>query len=388
LPKPDGAKPHGELQPENGLLLWQAAKAGRLHRVKYLLKTGADLEFRCSEGATTSLHQAAINGHKDILEALLEAGASVDAGDKSGATALHLASDGSVAIALIKAGADIDHEDCAGKTPVHGDLERQAMAATGAILTMSQQQSRTQRDVKSALQILTPHLPAQKMSDSASERWPEKSERDPRTSLEIRSWLNNHVQTPYLWLQGGNENGMGRSLIRICQEEQGSIVLRCECNRFNAYGGFLGPVTILREANYSALYQVLSHFDGQRVATSENFDLDPYYGFDNSPGKSLESMMRVQELIAGLLSHVECPVLWVIENYEVLENERLESDAGFRRVLHGFLKLAGGLRVPQQARNAYRCLFLARSRPAPSTRETLGSHMALSNTDDTFDRWM
>jgi hypothetical protein len=263
--------------------------------------------------------------------------------------------------------------------------------ATGASSTMSrQQQIEARRHVKSALQILTPQLPARTMSDFASERWPAKSDRDPRTSLEIRSWLNNHVQPPCLWLQGGKESGMGRSLVKICQEEQGSIVLRCKCNPFDAYGAFLGPVTILRQANYSALHQVLSHFDDQRVATLKKFDLDldPYYGLDNSPGKSLESMIRVQELIAGLLSRAECPVLWVIENYEVLENERLESDTGFRRVLHGFLELAGGLHVPRQPCNAYRCLFLARSRPAPSTRETFGSHMVLSNTDDTFDRWI
>jgi hypothetical protein len=134
-PKPYGAKNHSESQPENGRKLWQAAKTGQLPKVKYLLKIGADLEYRCSEEGTTSLHQAAINGHRGILEALLEAGASVDAGDNSGATALHLASDKSVATALIKVGADVDHEDCAGKTPVQRALERQAMAVVEAIAT-------------------------------------------------------------------------------------------------------------------------------------------------------------------------------------------------------------------------------------------------------------
>jgi hypothetical protein len=261
-------------------------------------------------------------------------------------------------------------------------------AATEATLTMSQQQSKAQRDVKSALQLLKRQLPAPTTPDFASERWPSKSEGDPRISGEICFWLDNHVQTPCLWLEGRDENGMGRSLVGICQEEQGSIFLHCTCNQFDAYGEFLGPVDILRQANYSALYQALSHFDDQGLATPENFDLNPYFGLDDSPGKSLESMMRVQELIADLLSHAKCPVLWVIENYDVLEDERSECDPNFRQVLHGFLKLAGGLHVLRQGRNTYRCLFLARSRPAPSTEEVIGNHMALFNTDENSDRWM
>jgi hypothetical protein len=95
----------------------------------------ADIEYRCDERATTSLHQAALNGHTDVLMALLEAGASVDDEDSQGATALHFASGDEIAMALITAGADVDHEDRAGKTPGRRALERQATAVVEAIIS-------------------------------------------------------------------------------------------------------------------------------------------------------------------------------------------------------------------------------------------------------------
>ena len=63
------------------------------------------------------MHQAALAGDADILEALLQADANFDDEDKEGATALHYAVKSSVAVALIRAGADVDHEDRAGRTP-------------------------------------------------------------------------------------------------------------------------------------------------------------------------------------------------------------------------------------------------------------------------------
>lgn len=109
---------------DNGLKLWRAVKTGQLPRVKYLLKSGADFTYRCEEDGTTPLHQAALVGDIDILQVLLQAGASVDDEDREGATALHYAAKRRIVAALIVAGADVDHEDHAGKTPGRRAHER------------------------------------------------------------------------------------------------------------------------------------------------------------------------------------------------------------------------------------------------------------------------
>lgn len=103
--------------------------------MKYLLKSGADFTWRCEEDGTTSLHQAALMRDTEILEALLEAGASVDDEDSEGATALHYAAKSCVVAALIAAGADVDHEDRAGRTPGRRARERSDMVVVQVLLS-------------------------------------------------------------------------------------------------------------------------------------------------------------------------------------------------------------------------------------------------------------
>lgn len=103
--------------------------------MRYLLKSGADFTYRCEEYGTTPLHQATLIGDTDILEALLEAGASVDDEDGEGATALHYAAKSGVVAALIAAGADVDHEDRVGRTPGRRARERSDMVVVQALLS-------------------------------------------------------------------------------------------------------------------------------------------------------------------------------------------------------------------------------------------------------------
>jgi ankyrin repeat protein len=115
--------------------LWRAARSGHLPRVQRLLKLGADVSYRCNEHGTTALHQAVGNSHKDVVEALLEADASVDDEDHEGKTALHYATTADVVDALIMAGADVDHENREGRTPGRLALDRQNMDAVEAFIS-------------------------------------------------------------------------------------------------------------------------------------------------------------------------------------------------------------------------------------------------------------
>jgi hypothetical protein len=248
----------------------------------------------------------------------------------------------------------------------------------------SQQRLKILECVTSARRLLKSELPARTMSNIAvGDRWNAISEQEFRSHRESGSWLDENTRTPCLWLQGENASCIGRYLTEFC-EQHGSIVLRCECNQFDEDEKILGTATILRQANYSALYQVLSHIYNQRLPTPEHFDLSAYYGLDNSKNKIRESLILVQKLTAELLSRAEVPILWVVENYEVLEDERLQNNAGFQQVLHGFLTLVGAVRTPRQVREPCRCLLVSRTRPTPATQEVIGDQIELLDVDEAF----
>ena len=90
--------------------------------VKRLLKFGAKVNPTLSHLAFTPLHKAAITGVIEVVEPLLEFGASVDATDKYGTTALHFASKRGheeVVIALLEHGADITMKSRGWYTALH-----------------------------------------------------------------------------------------------------------------------------------------------------------------------------------------------------------------------------------------------------------------------------
>lgn len=75
-----------------------------------------------SDSGRKSLHFAAANGHKDIVDLLLDKGANIHTLDDEGGTLLHNASIGGLlelSQRLIKEGIDINSRDNRGKTPLH-----------------------------------------------------------------------------------------------------------------------------------------------------------------------------------------------------------------------------------------------------------------------------
>ncbi|RLN98402.1 hypothetical protein BBJ28_00013021 [Nothophytophthora sp. Chile5] len=70
--------------------LINVAKEGNVGGVKQALLIGADMEST-DENGWTSLLFAAWVGHKDVVELLLDQGASIDSQSNDGMTALHWA---------------------------------------------------------------------------------------------------------------------------------------------------------------------------------------------------------------------------------------------------------------------------------------------------------
>ena len=97
----------------------EAAMTGDLAAVRALLKSGADVNAAQGDGVT-GLHWAARQGHEDLANTLIVAGANVRATTRFGAvTPLHLAAErgsGAIVSLLVKAGADVDARTGTGAT--------------------------------------------------------------------------------------------------------------------------------------------------------------------------------------------------------------------------------------------------------------------------------
>jgi len=105
-----------------------AAMRGDLERVRALLKADPDLVFSKDHTRdsldgydSTPLHAAALSGHKDVAEFLLNNKADVNAKDWEGQTPLHDAAKNGHkdVVELLASKAEIDAKDNSGFTPLH-----------------------------------------------------------------------------------------------------------------------------------------------------------------------------------------------------------------------------------------------------------------------------
>jgi len=99
--------------------------------MRHVLKTHADLPAPPVASAQA--------GHSEVVEALLEAGAALDAADENGYTPLHHACDAehvALAVALVGRGADAERKTRGGKTC---SMVRPALFADGSELAAALQ---------------------------------------------------------------------------------------------------------------------------------------------------------------------------------------------------------------------------------------------------------
>ncbi len=110
--------------PDSQKLIIKAAKQGNVTSLKSLLSADPSLiQARDSDGSTP-LHCATWKGHLNVVTALLEAGADVNASNQNehwGTTPLHAAAhanQASIAKLLLDHGADTKALDMEGRTPL------------------------------------------------------------------------------------------------------------------------------------------------------------------------------------------------------------------------------------------------------------------------------
>jgi ankyrin repeat protein len=95
-----------------------AASLGNIEAVKQHLATGTNVKLKNAKGATPLLY-AAIGGHKEIAELLIEKSADVNVKDGDGGTPLHHATNKEIAELLIDKVADVNAKNWEGLTPLH-----------------------------------------------------------------------------------------------------------------------------------------------------------------------------------------------------------------------------------------------------------------------------
>jgi cytohesin len=117
--------------------LHKAAQDGDLATVLNLLGSDPYLVKSREEYKLTALHRAAAAGHADVVKALLDRSAQVDARDYGGGTALHSAAThghAGAAAALLDRGADPSAPDEEGLTPLHFAARNGHEAAAALLL--------------------------------------------------------------------------------------------------------------------------------------------------------------------------------------------------------------------------------------------------------------
>ncbi|HEU0108026.1 MAG TPA: ankyrin repeat domain-containing protein, partial [Vicinamibacteria bacterium] len=123
--------------PEGTTPLCAAAEAGKDANVATLLRAKASTSAACGISHRTPLQEALRHGSLSSVQALLAAGAAVDARDAGGQTALHYAADEdpqALVQALIAAHADVAARSNGGETPLHRANNHRSVANVQALL--------------------------------------------------------------------------------------------------------------------------------------------------------------------------------------------------------------------------------------------------------------
>ena len=99
-----------------------AAGAGDILIIKKHIAANTDIDLKCKSCGGTALGHAAMSGHKEIVNLLIQKGADINAKNKKEGTSLHDAAEAGqseIVELLIDSGADVSTKNNGGATPMH-----------------------------------------------------------------------------------------------------------------------------------------------------------------------------------------------------------------------------------------------------------------------------
>jgi len=104
--------------------LWTAARDGRAEEVRRLLAEEVDIEERGGPDQASPLIEAALQGHEEVVQVLLEHGADATSKNDRGSTPLHGVAHSysgllAILLLLLENGAEVSAKNNAGLTPLH-----------------------------------------------------------------------------------------------------------------------------------------------------------------------------------------------------------------------------------------------------------------------------
>lgn len=118
-----------------------AAQRGHADIIKEIAKQEPSIVSRSTAQRTgfTALHYAAKHSQVGSIDALVDAGADLEARDNRGDTALHTATESrnwkATLLALLRHGANIDAQNTSRRTPLHKTIAEDNMAAAGILVS-------------------------------------------------------------------------------------------------------------------------------------------------------------------------------------------------------------------------------------------------------------
>jgi hypothetical protein len=143
------------LQPE-GIVLYGAAEAGKLDKVKAAADAGAPMEWANPDrNGIRAVHIACARGHKDVVAFLGSRGADVNAVDDSQGTPLHYTASygfASVCTTLLALGADPTAKNSSGKTAVDYARQQNKPECVAVLEVVSKAWATGERDMAAVLQ--------------------------------------------------------------------------------------------------------------------------------------------------------------------------------------------------------------------------------------------
>ena len=135
--------------------LLEASSEGHAAAVRELIRAGADVNCQDQRHKWTPLMRAAAMGHTEVAKILLDAGADVAATDTMGSSALTMAHTGGMVRLLVDAGSALEHQDSYGFTPLMSAAMQINVDAAEALVKAGADVNAVDKEGTSVLQWLS-----------------------------------------------------------------------------------------------------------------------------------------------------------------------------------------------------------------------------------------